>query len=377
MATNPTITFLTLPPELRNQIYKYLLIFNIPPLPPPPHHLSYYIDIPTPSLHVSILRVNRQIHDEASRILYSYNVFPVRVKTMGGSFRDWDDSLVFYDVTYQTFWETVQYRNTPPWDKPPKYYHDTQHGSFPFTRISSASEISIPPFERYRHLLRWFHIAIIDLSVSAASKSFNNNNNNNNNNPPSPHSNNKVEEKKEGEGEGEEVKYRKLSRSILMPFITTRLKPLLYDHNNTQNSTASANIELYPKFLHPTPSKPGPMPYESFNEQVIKCINPAVFKELAYLVHPLTTLPWTWNITLQHPAGERFEVYKKDAWAECDADEGWSEAEVGRFGERELEVGYSWAMEEGKLVAVGEWERFPRRGERCVYNPVNPLVGFG
>ncbi|KAK6535308.1 hypothetical protein TWF694_001772 [Orbilia ellipsospora] len=344
MVTKPNRpTFLTLPLEIRNHIYEYLLIFNISPLPPPPDHLSYWIDIPKPALDLSILRVNKQIYDEASRVLYSHNVFPVRIKTMGGSFRDRDDNLVFYDVTYQTLWETIQYRNALPWDKPPRYYHDTQHGSFPFYRLP-ASDISLPPFKQYRHLLRRFHIAIIDLSVYAASECF------------------------QSDTVPEDPKYRKLSKSMLMPFVTTRLKELLHDCQGNAN----VKVEVYPEFLHPSPRRHGPIPYDEFTPDVVSSIHPVVFKDLAYLVHPLTIPKWKWNVKVRHPAGERFEEYMKDAWEECDGDEGWSEGEMGSFGEMELDVGYTWAIEEGRLVAIGEWANFPRGPRVCEFPGILP-----
>jgi hypothetical protein len=59
-----TCHFLTLPPELRLEIYTLLLL-----LPP-------YSRYAAPSrVHGSILRTSRQIHDEASSLLYSKNTF--------------------------------------------------------------------------------------------------------------------------------------------------------------------------------------------------------------------------------------------------------------------------------------------------------------
>ncbi|KAK3299154.1 uncharacterized protein B0H64DRAFT_454843 [Chaetomium fimeti] len=93
MPRNPP-TFLTLPVELRLEIYTHLLV-----LPPPPpretlqatYRCSYAASPlsssptktnPKPTLHPEILRVNSQVYHEALPVLYSQNTFsahPVRL----------------------------------------------------------------------------------------------------------------------------------------------------------------------------------------------------------------------------------------------------------------------------------------------------------
>ncbi|KAK6353841.1 hypothetical protein TWF730_008264 [Orbilia blumenaviensis] len=72
--------FLSLPREIRDEIYSYLLLFN------PPEAFHVYLDRPVemPYLAVCLLRVNEQIHDEASEFLYSRNTFPILIRI--GSF---------------------------------------------------------------------------------------------------------------------------------------------------------------------------------------------------------------------------------------------------------------------------------------------------
>ncbi|KAL2260627.1 hypothetical protein VTK26DRAFT_5304 [Humicola hyalothermophila] len=79
-------TFLTLPPELRLEIYRPLLV--LPPPPPPTSHQTYY-RCPSPPvspnstssnghpprIHTAILLVNRQTHREATPLLYTHNLF--------------------------------------------------------------------------------------------------------------------------------------------------------------------------------------------------------------------------------------------------------------------------------------------------------------
>ena len=57
-------TFLSLPPEVRQCIYEYVLV------------ASPYIDTASkPHLQISVQRICRQIYDEAFRVLYSKNIF--------------------------------------------------------------------------------------------------------------------------------------------------------------------------------------------------------------------------------------------------------------------------------------------------------------
>lgn len=66
-AGGPPMSFLDLPPEIRLDIYKYLL--TVPP------YSKLQTVRPSRRLHVSILRVNRRINREAVPILYSHNTF--------------------------------------------------------------------------------------------------------------------------------------------------------------------------------------------------------------------------------------------------------------------------------------------------------------
>jgi hypothetical protein len=67
--------FLSLPPEIRNKIYRYLLTRSGPIRSP---HRPRQYAIPT-NLHPCILAANRQIHNEALRILYQENALEIYV----------------------------------------------------------------------------------------------------------------------------------------------------------------------------------------------------------------------------------------------------------------------------------------------------------
>lgn len=69
MAITSPSPFLNLPPELRINIYEYLLVRQIP-LKGRTARLDEKYDI-----HTSILRVNKQIHDEARSVFFGRNTF--------------------------------------------------------------------------------------------------------------------------------------------------------------------------------------------------------------------------------------------------------------------------------------------------------------
>ncbi|KAF3909308.1 hypothetical protein ABW20_dc0108756 [Dactylellina cionopaga] len=85
--------FLDLPRELRDEIYRYFVLLDFQRKP------QLGSDIPEykkPSLDLTILRANKQIHDEASGMLYGCNLFIIRVVL--------EDS---YNVAYEAPWESL------------------------------------------------------------------------------------------------------------------------------------------------------------------------------------------------------------------------------------------------------------------------------
>ncbi|KAK6510455.1 hypothetical protein TWF506_009562 [Arthrobotrys conoides] len=67
--------FLSLPRELRDEIYSYFLLFD------PPKEL-FTIPVPLPDwpfLDISLFYLNKQIHDEATEFFYSRNIFPIYI----------------------------------------------------------------------------------------------------------------------------------------------------------------------------------------------------------------------------------------------------------------------------------------------------------
>ncbi|KAK6337067.1 hypothetical protein TWF718_009853 [Orbilia javanica] len=126
--------FLRVPREIRDEIYKYLLHFPLPPLPGPApfdrwedgHRLerrpSQFED---PNRNIDILRVNKQIHDEAREVLYSMNVFLIQITTAIADNTGGNEYLYTGDLTalYDSPWETLGY-----------FYGDESLGTFaPYT----------------------------------------------------------------------------------------------------------------------------------------------------------------------------------------------------------------------------------------------------
>ncbi|KAK6343718.1 hypothetical protein TWF730_011307 [Orbilia blumenaviensis] len=102
--------FLRLPREIRDEIYKFLLIFD-----PPARIRSADLELPDPpkfevvSVPNTILRVNKQIHSEAAEIFYGFNTFSVRISTL--SLPRWGVSrrLDPCTIEYTAPWETMAF----------------------------------------------------------------------------------------------------------------------------------------------------------------------------------------------------------------------------------------------------------------------------
>lgn len=71
------LSFLSLPPEIRLEIYAYLL--HLPPITShvPPRNNP-------PKIHAAILQTNRQIHEEAAAVLYDTNTFVAHPSLLAG-----------------------------------------------------------------------------------------------------------------------------------------------------------------------------------------------------------------------------------------------------------------------------------------------------
>ncbi|KAK6511817.1 hypothetical protein TWF481_000723 [Arthrobotrys musiformis] len=78
--TEKAFPFLSLPRELRDEVYSYILLLDVPEEP-------FSVPVPLfnhPVAETSLLYVNRQIHDEAAEFLYSRNTFSIQIVVQGG-----------------------------------------------------------------------------------------------------------------------------------------------------------------------------------------------------------------------------------------------------------------------------------------------------
>ncbi|KAK6346362.1 hypothetical protein TWF730_010688 [Orbilia blumenaviensis] len=171
--------FLSLPREIRDEVYTYIVHFPVPPIPSGRVERSvkehYVLPHPGCELELSILRVNRQIHLEASEALYSRNVFHFQVVT-SSSVAD-TGPREYVRAYYDSPWENLvcfrqgtvghlddreireNFRSTPliSYFGPRKVYK-SQEG----TRVANGVvQLQLPPL-RYRHLIRHIRFDVRD-----------------------------------------------------------------------------------------------------------------------------------------------------------------------------------------------------------------------
>ncbi|KAK6532744.1 hypothetical protein TWF281_006921 [Arthrobotrys megalospora] len=165
-------TFLTLPRELRDEIYSHLLIH---PTPPTPTYLQTPISSrpkykPVKLSTLSILRVNQQVHDEAAAVLYSSNTFSIWINIIA----DWTSSAeikggVKAIIAYSSPWEGFGYlfREKGEGEINLTYYPKGDL-STTLTQELPGTETAFPLSKRYTHLLRKVRVEIFEERTSPA-----------------------------------------------------------------------------------------------------------------------------------------------------------------------------------------------------------------
>ncbi|KAF3291413.1 hypothetical protein TWF970_000626 [Orbilia oligospora] len=161
MNTNSPMSFLELPRELRDEIYQLVLLHGFNPrrygqrghertrgrrLSSPPNFSS-----------LSILRLNKQIHDEASWVFYTQMVFPIRIVAKWSD-REFDNC----DVEYTAPWEVIHYQY-----RKGRYYYTPSIRRY-ISYMSSGFNLCAPretcprgrrfPSPEYSHLIRKIQI---------------------------------------------------------------------------------------------------------------------------------------------------------------------------------------------------------------------------
>ncbi|KAF3193312.1 hypothetical protein TWF225_010075 [Orbilia oligospora] len=181
-------TLLTLPAELRLEIYSYLL--TTPSYLPPS---SSYLNNPRsqrpkyPRFTVQcpqLLRVNRQIHDEASQVLYGGNEFVVWIGVLGewcsnGEVESgrkgkvvgwWSCPWESWGVGVQFeegFWEKYHYRQSPDTMLIKYYPNGYFDSSIPPLPDNNISQTPLLP-SRYSRLIKHLRIEIFEERITPA-----------------------------------------------------------------------------------------------------------------------------------------------------------------------------------------------------------------
>ncbi|KAK6331400.1 hypothetical protein TWF730_004482 [Orbilia blumenaviensis] len=158
--------FLSLPRELRHKIYKYVISFPTAPSAPissfldsrPPFELRERLSEPT---DLSLLLVNKQIHDEASQVLYGETVFPLRV-VINESQTDGYEPQTLFEVQYESPWEEVGYT----WKDKDDIGEYCAVNFLPrFATHIPDNDSLTSPIPSYRHLIKHIRVDIIDKRV--------------------------------------------------------------------------------------------------------------------------------------------------------------------------------------------------------------------
>ncbi|KAK6497441.1 hypothetical protein TWF481_011850 [Arthrobotrys musiformis] len=179
--------FLSLPREIRDEVYSYLVLLHVPPLPPSDIKIvrgsngdhTHVTPYPKSKPSLSILRVNRQIHWEAAEALYSRSVF--HIQTTAASSIAGVRPRQYVRVYWDTPWENlVVHRNSLLREmsenfmrKPlisyygPRNTHKTLEGIIDLEGPKRAK----PLWELYRHLIRHVRIDVRDLRTCASDSS--------------------------------------------------------------------------------------------------------------------------------------------------------------------------------------------------------------
>ncbi|KAK6331401.1 hypothetical protein TWF730_004483 [Orbilia blumenaviensis] len=109
----PNASFLTLPREIRDEIYECLFTGYTPKLLPHTDHLLQNLDTPEKpnepcAISLDILRVSKQIHNEAASVFYGRSAFPIRV--LRSDSPSITEGIYMSYLSQETPWEFLHYR---------------------------------------------------------------------------------------------------------------------------------------------------------------------------------------------------------------------------------------------------------------------------
>ncbi|KAK6535995.1 hypothetical protein TWF281_000242 [Arthrobotrys megalospora] len=320
--------FLSLPREIRDEIYSYLVLFHHQPFRP---NLTY---TPSPRFDIpifkgvafapvsrggglAILQVNKQIHTEATQYFYHNNVFPIQILFDGEIYNGRNDCTVL--LTCTTPWEDLTYEYMESGDpnqepsrtyQPSRYYNENP---LDCEYVHAASR-PILPLPCYRNLIRKFNVEIIDTGQFDLA-------------------------------EGQSPMIPEKLRQVLTPFMA-RIRDLLGDSGD--------NVHMDVNLISPTFSM-----HESECETDTRFQLDETYRwhyrQLIEIAWPLTRGTWSYNIKTPQIFETPFvQRLKEDTLELCDEtpESQRDEAEVAFLGLPILSSNRVFAMNRGRLVVT-------------------------
>ncbi|KAJ6256879.1 hypothetical protein Dda_8749 [Drechslerella dactyloides] len=167
MTDSRTQGFLALPREIRNRIYSYVVLFDDPLLTQEAiddicrreSPTGAEIGVAPPGVDLSVLRVNKQIHEEASNVFYTQNIFSIKIVTEG-----WESyqGKQCFRARWTTPWEDIGYRFAEEEGGLGYFCPGNYGGKLGDEIMQDEIKTYVYPSTRYRHLLRRVRIEVID-----------------------------------------------------------------------------------------------------------------------------------------------------------------------------------------------------------------------
>ncbi|KAJ6259614.1 hypothetical protein Dda_5252 [Drechslerella dactyloides] len=352
--------FMGLPRELRDEIYRYLLLIDVeaPDVAGVTNEAdenfnlssnfkyAHYVYRPV-RLDLAILRVCKQVHDEATEVFYSERTFVIKVMTMADLCGEVGGFNVFYTAPWERMCYICDYDFTTdaegqhPVEKP--ILVSEYRNLFPWSQQSwRPGTMYFGPAPRYRHLFRRIHLELDDdtdydlLPVEDVNDA--------------------------GAALGDLV--TTVSSRVLMP-VAERLQLLLSEPRDnlkidvviesTLIMTArlgswhqddSGRIPLVPERVDAM------FTGDTDHDASVRHMLEGFYKGMMCMAWPFTRGPWkhTCKITVPHGLDELFSRTQDRLFRELEKEGGIEEKEYWQL---ELRPGDSWVVKNGRLLHLG------------------------
>ncbi|KAK6503786.1 hypothetical protein TWF481_008792 [Arthrobotrys musiformis] len=319
----PSSPFLNLPRELRDEIYKCLLLSTPPPVPldlqgPFPLGLQDPFPYRPISRDLSILRVNKQIHAEASRLFYSQTNFWIKITVSDWHTPQYIGQITQFEVLYEDPWAELNYSYD---EKGQGHYSgfetfEPAPQAYEFVR---DKEVESTPASTYRDLIRHVRVDILDTRVTRETR----------------------------ESYTISAAGRNRVRKLLLPF-AYRLGRIL--------SGAGKDAEVQINIISNTFKEEGCK--NATGESDAESLD--LYRELVETIWPFTTGPWVYKLNLPPRIEQKHPGLGKEVIEWCDENNEVTEEE--RFGFEVMKTRYPYF--------------FVRKGGRCIVmeEDLGPLI---